>query len=86
MTNNNSFHIYAVSIIMSAFSLVCPSSIFAVERNDSSTTENKEQNVKELKEVVVEGESQWLSARKSAYIPTSRQKKAAQKKRRSLER
>lgn len=55
MTNNNSFHIYAVSIIMSAFSLVCPSSIFAVERNDSSTTENKEQNVKELKEVVVEG-------------------------------
>lgn len=78
MTNNNSFHIYAVSIIMSAFSLVCPSSIFAVERNDSSTTENKEQNVKELKEVVVEGESQWLSARKSAYIPTSRQKKAAQ--------
>ena len=77
MTNNNSFYRY-VSIIIIALSLVCRSSMFAVERNDSSTTENKEKNVRELKEIVVEGDSQWLSARKSAYVPTARQKKAAQ--------
>lgn len=78
MTNANAIHRYTVSIILSATALACPSGMSAVERNDSSATEDKEQNVKDLKEVVVEGESQWLSARKSAYIPTAQQKKAAQ--------
>ncbi len=58
--------------------LIFSASLHAQEKSDSTISEHKEQNVKDLNEVVVEGDREWISANKSTYIPTTRQKKAAQ--------